>query len=161
MGGKVIRALRASKLAPSLTEAELRALANCGRQAVYMAGQAILAADGLDERLFVLVEGRAQIAITMWSEGGQCGGDAAFELSAPGEPFGWATWVRSDRIAVAAYALQLTTLIALDLDRLGDAETFLSIQAQMLQHLYGRLQEGGICPPNIQGLLRLKHLLNP
>jgi len=68
-------------------------------------------------------------------------------------------WVRSDRIAVAAYALQPTTLIALDLDRLGDAETFLKIQGQMLQLLYGRLQEAGICPPSIQGMLRLKHLL--
>ena len=159
MGGKVIQALRASLLAPSLTEAELRALANCGRQASYASGETILAADGLDERLFVLGEGQVQLTITMWSEGGHCGGEAAFELSAPGEPFGWAMWVRSDRIAVAAYALQPTTLIALDLDRLGDAETFLKVQGRMLQSLYGRLQEAGICPPSIQGMLRLKHLL--
>jgi len=60
---------------------------------------------------------------------------------------------------VAAYALHPTTLIALDLDRLGDAETFLKVQGRMLQSLYGRLQEAGICPPSIQGMLRLKHLL--
>lgn len=160
MGGKVIQALRASSLAPSLTEAELRALANCGRQTSYAPEETILTADGLDERLFVLGVGRVRLTITMWSEGGHCGGETAFDLSTPGEPFGWATWVRSDRIAAKASALQPTTLIALDLERLGDGETFLKVQGRMLQFLYGRLQEGGICPPNIQGMLRLKHLLH-
>lgn len=160
MGGKVIQALRASRLAPSLTEAELRALANCGRQASYAPGEKILTADGLDERLFVLGEGHVRLTVTMWSEAGHCGGDAMFELSTPGEPFGWAAWVRPDRIAATANALQATSLIALDLERLGDAETYLKVQGRMLQFLYGRLQEGGICPPNIQGMLRLKHLLH-
>ena len=108
----------------------------------------------------MLGEGHVRLTVTMWSEAGHCGGDAMFELSTPGEPFGWAAWVRPDRIAATANALQATSLIALDLERLGDAETYLKVQGRMLQFLYGRLQEGGICPPNIQGMLRLKHLLH-
>ena len=71
-----------------MTEAELRALANCGRQASYTAGEKILTADGLDERLFVLGEGHVRLTVTMWSEASQCGGDAMFDLSTPGNFFG-------------------------------------------------------------------------
>lgn len=45
MGGTVIQTLRASPLATSLTEAELRALASCGRLQEYLPGQIILEAD--------------------------------------------------------------------------------------------------------------------
>jgi CRP-like cAMP-binding protein len=160
MAGRVIQALRHSKLVPSLTEAELRVLANCGRIESFKPGETVIAAGGPDERLFVFLEGEVRLVISMWSEGGHCGGEAAFDLTTPGEAFGWAMWVRSDRITVAATARKTTTLVALDLNRLGDATTLLKVSQRMVQLLYGRLQEGGVCPPDVQGLLKLQHFLH-
>ena len=158
MSGRVIQALRASPLATTLSEAELRSLAGCGRLCEYSPGQVILEADGRDERLFVLREGQVAVQLTMWSEGGACGGEATFELDRPGEPFGWVAWVRPDRIVASARAVSQVSLVALDLGRLQDWQTFWKVKQPMLLRLYARLQESGICPPNVQGLLRLQHL---
>jgi len=158
MSGKVLSVLRASLLATTLSEAELRSLASCGRIYEYSPGQVILEADGQDERLFVLRQGQVALQLTMWSEGGVCGGEAAFELSQPGEPFGWAAWVRPDRIMASAHALGPVKLVALNPGRLKDGQTFWKVRQPMLLRLYARLQESGICPPNVQGLLRLQRL---
>ena len=158
MAGKVIQTLRSSPLVNLLSEAELRLLANCGRLVTFAPGQIILDALGQDERLFVLRRGQVKIYLAMWSEGGQCGGDTTFNLDRAGDIFGWATWVRPDRITLEAQALDPVSLVALDLDRLGDSQVFFKISQWLLQSLYARLQEGGICPPNIQGLLKLKQL---
>lgn len=146
-------------LTPSLSEAELHALANCGRIESYNQGDAIIAADGLDERVYLLQEGAARLGISMWSEGGRCGGEATFELAAAGEPFGWARWVRPDRITVTASARSATTVVVLDLDKLDDGTTLLKVSQRMVQLLYARLQEGGVCPPDVQGLLKWQQLL--
>jgi len=159
MSGKVLPVLRASPLAMTLSEAELRSLASCARIYEYSPGQVILEADGQDERLFVLRQGRVALQLTMWSEGGVCGGEATFELDRPGEPFGWAAWVRPDRIVASARAVSQVSLVALDLGRLKDWQTFWKVKQPMLLRLYARLQESGICPPNVQGLLKLKHEL--
>jgi len=42
---------------------------------------------------------------------------------------------------------------------LQDTETFFKVTQRMLQLLYARLQECGLCPPNIQALLKMKRLL--
>jgi len=159
MSGKVISALRASPLATNLSEAELRSLAGCGRLYEYSPGQVILEADGRDERLFVLREGRVSVHLIMWSKGGACGGEAIFELNQAGEPFGWTAWARPDRIAASARTVGQVSLVALDLGRLKDWQTFWHAREWMLLKLYARLQESGICPPNVQGLLKLKHEL--
>jgi hypothetical protein len=158
MAGKVIQTLRSSPLAASLSEAELRLLANCGRMLDLSSGQSILDATGLDERVFVLRQGSVSLRLAMWSEGGLCGGDTTFNLERVGDIFGWATWVRPDRITLEARALDAVSLVALDLDRMGDSQVFFKVSQWMLQNLYARLQESGICPPNIQGLLKIKQL---
>ena len=158
MSGKVIQMLRDSPLAAVLSEAELHLLASCGRFDTFSPGQTILESPG-DERLFVLREGQVSLHLTMWSEGGTCGGDATFEVNHSGEPFGWSAWVQPDRITLSARAVGPVSLIALDLDRLPDGETFSKIRPLMLSRLYAWLQAGGICPPNLQGILKLKHLL--
>ena len=157
MSGRVIRSLRASRLAPSLTEAEMMALANCGRMRTYATGQGILRP--ADESLCVLERGRVQLQVTMYSEHGDCGGEAMVELAQPGEPFGWSFWVRPDRIAVSARALEPVSLGSFDLSRLNDSETFRKISLYVVRCLYGWLQETGLCPPNIQAYLKLKHTL--
>jgi len=159
MAGKVIQTLRLSPLASMLSEAELRLLANCGRMLMVECGETILEESGLDERLFCLREGRLALHLSMWTESGQCGGEATLELAEPGEPFGWAAWIRPDRLSVSVRALETVSLVALDLRKLGDTQTFMKVSQRMLQLLYARLQECGICPPNISGLLKMKHLL--
>jgi len=159
MSGKVIQTLRTSPLAVALSEAESRSLASCARQHTYSPGQAILEADSLDERVFILREGRVTLHLSMWSEGETCGGEATFEVTRPGELFGWAAWVRPDRIGVSARAVTRVSLVALELERLKDWKTSWHVREWMLLRLYARLQESGICPPNVQGLLKLKHEL--
>lgn len=160
MPGRVIQALRQSMLALSLTEAELRTLANRGRIESFEPGQTVVAGGGQDERFFVLAEGEVRLTLSMRSDGGHCGGEATLDLRTAGEPFGWAMWVRSERITAAATARKTTTLVALDLNHLGDATTLLKVSQRMVQLLYARLQEGGVCPPDIQGLLKLQHFLH-
>jgi hypothetical protein len=45
------------------------------------------------------------------------------------------------------------------LERLADTGTFRKVSIRMLELLYARLQEYGICPPNVQALLRFKRML--
>lgn len=93
------------------------------------------------------------------TETGQCSGEVHIELSLPGEPFGWAAWMRPDRVGVSARTLGDVSVAAFDLARLGDTGTFLKVSQRMLQLLYARLQEYGLCPPNVQALLKMKRLL--
>ena len=154
MPGRVIQGLRGSRLGAVLNDDELHVLARYGRFERREAGEPIAAADGSDERVFVLQDGAVELGISMWSDGGHCGGDANFVLGRPGEPFGWARWVRPDRIAVMARAVEGVTLLALDLQHLSDSAVLLKVSQRMVQLLYGRLQEGGVCPPDVRGLLR-------
>jgi hypothetical protein len=157
MAGKVIQTLRASPLATFLSEAELRLLSNCGRILDFYSTQSIVDAASKDERIFVLRQGQIKLELKMWSEGGKCGGESTFLLDAIGEIFGWASWFRPDRITIEAQALDPVSVVAFDLDRLGDSQVFLKISQWMSQSLYQRLQECGLCPPNVKGLLKLKH----
>lgn len=159
MSGKVIQTLRDSPLASFLTEAELRMLANCGKIREAASGQEIVSADGRDQSLFLLREGKVDLYLTILTATGQCSGDAHVELSAAGELFGWAAWMRSDRVGVSARALETTSLVVFDLKRLGDSEIFRKVSIRMLELLYARMQEFGICPPNVQALLKFKRML--
>ncbi len=159
MSGKVIQTLRNSPLAPFLSEAELRMLAGCGRIHEYAPDQELVSADGHDESLFLLREGKVDLYLAFLAETDLCSGDAHFELSAPGEPFGWAAWIQSDSVGVSARALEATSLVVFDLRRLGDSKVFRKVSLRMLELLYARLQEYGICPPNVQALLKFKRML--
>lgn len=159
MSGKVIQTLRNSPLASFLTEAELRMLAGCGRIIEYAPDENIVSANSQDERLFLLREGKVDLYLSILTETRQCSGDAHVELSAAGDPFGWAAWMRSDRVGVSARALESTSLVVFDLRRLGESEIFRKVSIRMLELLYARLQEYGICPPNVQALLKFKRML--
>ncbi len=160
MSGEVIQTLRASPLLAPLTEAEYIALANCGRTQEYASGETILQAGGQDERMFILRDGRVALHLLMWTDGGECGGEATLELALPGAAFGWATWVRPDRIGVSAHVLEPVSAVVLELNRLEDPLVFLKLSQRMIQRLYGRLQETGLCPPNMHVLLKLGHMLD-
>lgn len=159
MAGKVIKTLRLSLLATVFSEAELRLLANCGRLKAYSEGEIILEESGQDERLFLLREGQLSLHLVVWTESGHCGGEATFEIASPGEPFGWGAWMRQDFLTVSAHAKEPTSLVIFDLQRLGDTQTFMKLSQRMLQILYGKLQEQGLCPPNIEAWLKMKRLL--
>jgi len=159
MSGKVIQTLRASPLASILSEAELRMLANCGSIHEYVPRQTIVSADGLDERLFLLRQGQVALHLTMNTETGKCDGEITTELTLPAELFGWAGWMRPDRLRVSAQALESVSLVAFDLTRLEDTGIFLKVSQRVLQLLYARMQEYGLCPPNVQALLKMKRLL--
>lgn len=159
MAGKVISRLRESELAQALSEAELRLVAGSSRREMVAAGDQILQSDGHDERLFVLIKGRVALNLTMWSEAGVCGGEATAELSSPGAVFGWAFWAQPERIAVSARAIEPSRLLAIRLESLGDTQVFSKITTLMLRALYAHLQESGLCPPNVQALLKMKRLL--
>jgi CRP-like cAMP-binding protein len=156
MSGQVIQTLGTSPLLAALTEAELAGLANCGRTENYRPGQTILKANREDERVFILRQGRVKLHLGIRPESGQCGGEAQLEFATPGAALGWATWVHPDRILISAHALEPTTLVALDLNRLRDAQTSSKVGQQMVQRLYEFLLVGGVCSPAPQGLLRQK-----
>jgi CRP-like cAMP-binding protein len=153
MSGPVITTLRASPWLKPLTQAELVALAGCSSRRTYQPGQLVL--DPRDERVFILRQGRLALHLTMLAEGDHCGGEADYELGTPGDALGWATWVYPDRIIASAVALEAAELVIVDMARVKDTSTFLKLSQRMLQNLYGRLQEGDICPPNVRGFLKL------
>lgn len=159
MSGKVIQALRNSPLATAISEAELRVLAGCGRIYQYAAGQTIVSFDGEDDRIFLLRSGKIDLHLIVNTETGQCSGEAQFELGSSGEPFGWAAWMQPDRVGISARALSPASVVAFDLNRLGVSEIFLKIGHRMLVLLYAHLQEYGICPPNVQALLKFRQLM--
>jgi hypothetical protein len=67
--------------------------------------------------------------------------------------------MREDFLTLSASAVEPVSLVALDLRRLGDTQTFMKVSQRMLQILYGTLQEHGLCPPNLQAWLKMKHTL--
>ena len=159
MSGKVIQTLRNRPLSTFLSEAELRMLAGCGRIHEFIPDQNILSADGRDERLFLLREGQVDLNVIINTDSGDCDGEAHIELSLPGELFGWAAWMRPERVGVSARTLGNVSVAIFDLERLGGSEIFIKLSIRLLQLLYARLQEYGLCPPNVQMLLKMKHLL--
>jgi CRP-like cAMP-binding protein len=159
MSGKVIQILRNSPLSTFLSEAELRMLASCGRIVEYAPDQDIVSADGQDERMFLLQAGKVDLHVTVNTESGQCSGEVHIELNSPGEMFGWAAWMRPDRVSASARTLRDVSVAAFDLARLKDSVIFLKVSERMLQLLYARLQEYGLCPPNVQALLKMKRLI--
>ena len=134
-------------------------LAGCGRIFEYAADQDIVSADGQDERLFLLRDGQVDLHLTVTTETGHCRGEVHIESSLPGEPFGWATWMRPERVSLSARTLGNVSVVGFDLTRLGDSEIFLKLSTRLVQILYAHLQEHGLCPPNVQALLKMKHLL--
>lgn len=62
-------------------------------------------------------------------------------------------WMRSDHLVVSGQALEAVSLVAFNLKRLGDTQTLLKVSQRMLQLLYARLQEYGICPPNNRAIV--------
>lgn len=148
--------LRASPVFARLSQAEITALANYGRIHDYAAGEVILTADGQDKRMFVLHRGSVLLRLAMWTEEGHCGGEAEFELASPGEAFGWAMWVKPQHITASAQALEKTSVVELDLPRMRESDAFLRLSQRMILELYAHLQEGGLCPANVQALLALR-----
>jgi len=65
-----------------------------------------------------------------------------------------------DSLIISAMAVESGSVAAFDLAKLNDTEIFLKVRQQMLQLLYARLQENGLCPPNVQALMKMKHLLS-
>jgi len=158
MAGKVIQTLRISPPLAVLAQSELAIVAGCGRRAGYPAGVVILGPDDAGKRMFVLQEGRVTLHICMQTEGGHCGGEAEFELDRPGQAFGWSAWVRPDRISASAVTMTNVTLVVVDLDRLNSSPILWKVRQRMLQALYAMLQQSGLCPANVQALLRLGHV---
>ena len=153
MGGKVMRTLRICPWMAPLTHAELLELASCGQVRMYEPQDMILRPE--DERLFILRRGRVALHVRMESESDRCGGEADFELDKPGDAFGWATWARPDRIVTSARALDLCEMVTVDLERIRDPTTLSKLGLRMVQNLFARLQEGGLCPPNVRAFLKL------
>jgi CRP-like cAMP-binding protein len=159
MAGKVIQTLRHSPLATILSEAELHLLASCGHLKSYRQKDIIFEESGLDENLYLLRKGQLSLHLSVWTETGQCGGEAGFKLALPGEAFGWGAWMRHEFLSVSAIALAPLSLVVLDLQRVNDSQSFMKVSQRMLQILYGILQEYGLCPPNIQAWLNMKRLM--
>ncbi|MBN1667034.1 MAG: cyclic nucleotide-binding domain-containing protein [Anaerolineales bacterium] len=112
-----------------------------------------------NDRVYVLREGKVALHVSVWSEGGRCGGETTLELALPGELFGWKAWMKSNFIQVTVRSLEQTSLVVLDLARLKDTQTFMNLSQRMLLALYAILQEHGLYPPSIQSVLELKHFL--
>lgn len=159
MSEKIIQTLRASPLATFLDEAELRMLADCGRVHEYAADQDIVLAEDRNKRLFLLEKGKVDLHLNVLEKTGQCDGNAHIELNTPGELFGWAAWIRADRVEISARAEETVLATVFDLERLGDGKHSLKIGYHMLELVYAHLQEHRICPPNVQALLKFKKLL--
>ena len=157
MAGEVIEALGASGITTILTEAEVRALATVGRGVKRQAGLLFDAGAG-DGDVYILRRGRVALHISMQTDGSRCGGDVTTLLAAQGDVFGWAAWVRPERIAVTATAMETTSLVVLALDRLRQSPLYWKVSQWMVYRLFALMQEAGLCPPNIQGLLELKDM---
>jgi len=157
MPGRLVETLNASWLASVLTGVEIRTLAAVGALRLYQTG-AIPGADEQNRNIYILRQGQVALHISMPTDGGQCGGDVTLHLTARGDVFGWAAWVRPERIAVSAVAEEPTSLVVLDLDRLRQSPLYWKVSQWMVYRLFALMQEAGLCPPNIQGLLELRDM---
>jgi hypothetical protein len=153
MSGRVIEAVRASPQCRCLSDSERQALASCSRTRVYLPGEVIL--QPRDTTLCILVQGRVALQLVMPAWGGECGGETVIHLHSPGAAFGWGMWVRPERILVTARAIVPSLVVTFDLRCQPCDADFAKLGQQMVLHLYGLLQEGGICPPSIQSYLQL------
>jgi CRP-like cAMP-binding protein len=156
MSGKIMRALRSCAQTRWLEERELHRLASCGRLYAYASGEMILHPE--DVCLCILQRGRVRLSIRMAQEGEQCGGEATLELATPGVAFGWGKWVDPTHLAVSARATTPVIVARFEMAAQLCESGFATLGLQMILHLYGLLQEGGICPPNVGTFLELEQI---
>lgn len=153
MADKVIQAIRSCPQLAWLSQADREALASCGRLCVYEPGQVIL--QPRDNCLCILQRGRVKLYLDLAQQGERCGGQAVFELATTGTAFGWGSWVHPGCIAVSAQALGTVSVVRFELECRVCGAGFTNVGLCMVHYLYKLLQEGGLCPPNLQAYLRL------
>ncbi|MGQ9503071.1 MAG: cyclic nucleotide-binding domain-containing protein [Anaerolineae bacterium] len=159
MSGRVIEAVHACPQCLRLSDTERQALASCGRTEVYLPGEVIL--NPRDTALYILLEGRVTVQLVMLVHGKECGGETTIELHTRGAAFGWGLWVRPERIAATACAITPSLVVRFDLGCQPCSADFATLGKHMTLYLYGLLQEGGICPPDIQSYLQMARSLSP
>lgn len=153
MSGKIMQTLRSCAQTRWLEERELRRLASCGRLYAYAPGEMILRPE--DVCLCILQRGRVHLSIRMAQEGEQCGGEAMLELATPGVAFGWGKWVDPTRLVASARAITSVVVARFEMTTQPCESSFATLGVQMILHLYGLLQEEGVCPPNVGAFLEL------
>jgi len=154
MTHSLMRTLCLSPLLAPLEESELRQVAAASRNRRLAPGELLFAHGQQDRHFYILQRGRIALQLRM-SPGRRCQGKVRIVLDRPGQTLGWSALVRAERISASARALEATSLVAVDLGRLTQAELFVKVCRRLVQQLYGLLQGAGICPPDLQTLLAL------
>lgn len=152
MKSGVIGTLRRSPILAPLEENELRQVAAASRGRELAPGEILFAHGQPDRHFYILQRGRIALQLRM-SLGRRCGGETRILLDRPGQTLGWSALVRAERISASARAIETTSVVVVDLERLARVELALRIYRRLVQQLYGLLQETGLCPPDLKSLL--------
>ncbi len=136
--------LRTCELFSALSDAELEQIAAIACQEEYQAGDQICAEREVADRLFILMNGRAQVHIRLRSAL-EPGGEVTIEEVEPGRIFGWSSLVRQRRFTASARAVEPVKVIVIQGDELNtlfdrDAHIGFVVMKQLAEVVASRLQ---------------------
>lgn len=151
--GNLLNVLKASPVLAALSPAELQAVANASRRVTCDLGRPFFVGADAKEETYVLEEGQVAVWVHL-RPGERCGGQTTAIMDHAGQTFGWSALVREDRLTGRARCVARTRLIVVALRNLA-SPIRLKMLRRLATYLFALLQELGLCPFNLAGLLTL------
>jgi hypothetical protein len=138
----------------ALSPAELEAVARASRPVVCDPEQRpFFSRANTKGHVYILEAGKVAVSVSLRADA-RCGGQAKVLLDHKGQAFGWSALVRADRLRTRPRCVARTRMIEVDLKRLSPALR-LKVFKRVTVYLYAVLQDLGLCPFNLKGLVRL------
>lgn len=150
----VLDLLRSCPPLAALNPAELEAVARASREVVCDPERPLFSGAEGDGQMYVLEEGKVAVRVSLPKGGGRCGGQTTAIIDHRGQAFGWSALTQEDRLATQARCISRTRMLGVDLEELSPALR-LKVFKRLAVYLFAFLQDVGLCPFNLKGLVLL------
>lgn len=138
----------------ALSPVELETVARASREVICDPDQPLFSGAEGDGQMYVLEQGKVAVRVSLPKGGGRCGGQATAVIDRRGQAFGWSALTQEDRLVTQARCISRTCVLVVDLEELSPALR-LKVFKRLAVYLYAVLQDLGLCPFNLKGLVRL------
>lgn len=136
-----------------LSLAELDAVARASRPVICDPERPFFSGANTNGHIYVLEAGKVAVSVSLRSDA-RCGGQATAVVDRQGQAFGWPALVRADHLTTRPRCMARTRMIEVDLKNLSPSLR-LKVFKRLAVYLFAFLQDVGLCPFNLAGLVVL------
>jgi len=153
--GDLLDLLKDCPLLAPLGATELQAVAQASYEVTCDPSQPFFSRANGNGQMYVLEDGKVAVWVSL-QPGARCGGQATAVIDQPGQAFGWSVLAREDRLTTQARCIARTRMIVVNLRDLA-YPVRLKVFRRLAAYLFAYLQELGLCPFNLAGLVMLSN----